>query len=317
VQTFRTAPDDERKRRMKITILGKFNVVRTTDSKVIADLLEKLGHTVNQYDACYTKPDFLIKKANESDLFIFHDCGIDMSSKTDERTFSEGVMGTIGLLEEIKCKKVMIEMNKIVGMREAFANKIIPVTDLVFLNDDTFIRRHKFDNVYPLHYGATKIKEGKESEKFKCEIAVIGDIYDSMVDTIKTLKKQYGSHLQVFDKLTNEEMADLTKSANIIVHLKGIMDNFYWTEEIYKALACGGFLIFPRLYGLKEEGLEDGTHFAGFTSYENIVACIEFFLSPENGEIKTKVAKNGKDFVMKSCLFENKIKDMINICNQK
>ncbi|MHA1854059.1 MAG: glycosyltransferase family protein [Candidatus Heimdallarchaeaceae archaeon] len=299
---------------MRITYLGGFNP--DTDEEELCFTLEKLGNEVIKKDYLKDKPEEVIKSANESDIFIFNDCGVDMK-QTDELNFLMGMTGTIALLKQITCKKVMIYSEKIVGIRDNFISRMAEFVDYIYLNDDNWVRRHSYSNIFPLHYGYTRMPEGEEREDYKCEVAIVGDVVKDMVDTIRYAKNQYGKELKVVDITSKKDMADLVASSKMIVVLKGINENFFWDRKVVDALSLGAFVICPRLHGLKEEGLKDGEHFAGYNNESEMLGTIDFFMKPESWEISENIAKNAEAFMAKENRFDYKVKSILELCNQK
>jgi hypothetical protein len=297
---------------MKITYFSRFNnnPYSSLIEEPIARALKQLGHQVFQFDVVSADDKELIKKANQSDIFLFHNGGI---AGGDELNLFLGIAGLSNLLKQITATKVMWFLDRVYGPAELLVEKILPEIDYGFFNDDTWVRRHKWENAYCLHLGAEERPLGKFRKDLECDIAFIGRVYGGRGDIITALKKQYGKKFKVFGNIWGKDFDDLCQSARIIIQPKWLMNDFCWTDQIYHVLSAGGFLIHPRLHGLKEEGFVDGKHFIGYTIYEEVLAEIEFFLKPENTEKMNEVKKLGRNYVLSFYTWEKRLKEMFNI----
>ncbi len=259
---------------MKFCYLGKFNEnpYSVLLEERISGALSKLGHQVYEFDVMKGNADELIKQANKSDYFLFHNGGIETA---EELGFFMGLNGFMAILSQIKCKKVMWFVDKVIAMGGVMVERTIPQVDYAFLNDETWIRRHKYPNAFGLHLGTADRPLGKYNKDFECEIAYVGRVYGDRFEMMSVLKKRYGGKFRVFEDIWGKDFDDLCQTAKIIISPRFPMDDFCWNSQIYDVLGTGGFSIHPRLYGLKEEGIEDGVHYVGYTIFTEAVAEIE------------------------------------------
>jgi len=301
---------------MKITYFAKFNKNKYAEvvEKPISAALKKLGHTVYELDVMTTEAKELIDTANKSDIFLFHNGGVvPKAEEGDELTFYMGLNGLLSLLSQIKVRKIMWYLDRVDGIGDIFMNRTLQFVDHAFLNDDTWVRRHKFENVYGLHLGATERPLGKFREDLACDIAFVGRVFDGREEVINGLKGMFGGKFKVFSDIWGKDFDDLCQSAKIIIQPKWLMNDFYWQDQIYHILSSGGFLVHPRLYGLVEEGLEDGNHYIGFSSLEELVGGIEFFLKPENNDKRKTLSNKGRTFVNTRLSWEERLKTIFSV----
>ncbi|HDY66394.1 MAG TPA: glycosyltransferase family 1 protein [Candidatus Scalindua sp.] len=305
---------------MKIVYFGKFknNKYSELEEKPISEALKKMGHTVYELDVMEAKMEDLIEKANQSDMLLFHDGGLPLGlEEQDELSFYMTLNGLMMLLSKMTCLKVMWLFDRVVGVGEILASRILPTIDCGFFNDDTWVRRHKYPNAYGLHPGTTERPLGQYRKDLACDIAFIGRVYGGRVEVIEGLKKQYGKRFRIFEDIWGKDFDDLCQSAKVIFQPKWLMNDFLWTDQIYHALSAGAFLIHPRLHGLQEEGLDEGSHYVGYTIIEELVAGLEFFLKPENDEKRKQVANQGKSYVLENFTWEKRLEKMISVIKDK
>lgn len=300
------------KKKLKICYFGKFedNKYADTHEKEIGKALKNLGYTVYELDEAKTTVKELLEKANKSDLFLFHNGGVET---IDTTTFYMGLSGLISLLRQIKCPKVFWFKDRVLGLGEVWADMILKEVNFGFFNDDTWVRRHKYTNAYGLHLGTSERPQGEPREDYKCDIAFVGRVYEGRKEIIELLKQQYGLKFKVFDNVWGKDFDDLMQSVKIFIQPKWLQNDFLWTDNIYRIMGGGGFILHPRLYGLKEEGFEDGTNFVGYTELTELLAEIDFFLKPENIKIRESLIKNSKEFVLANCTWEKRLEKMMKI----
>ncbi len=305
---------------MNITYFGKFNNNKYADliEKPISEALKNLGHKVYEFDVMTADAKELVKRANKSDIFLFHNGGIEIDpEKSDELRFYMGITGLQNLLNQITCQKVMWYFDRVIGAGEELVERILPLIDCGFFNDDTWVRRHKWENAYGLHMGTIERPDGQFRKDLECDIAFIGRVYGGREEILTPLKQRYGRKFRIFGDIWGKDFDDLCQSAKIIFQPKWLNNDFCWTGQIYQVLGAEGFLVHPRLYGLKEEGFDEGTHYVGYTIYEELLAGLDFFLKPENDEKRKLMAKQGKMFVLTNFRWEERFKTIFEIIKNK
>ena len=297
---------------MKITYLGQFKTEKHTIEKDVKETLERMGHEVVAIDDTEFNPEEVAKIANSTDLFLFRRGGV---LTTDIVSFQETLGRLQFLLSLVKVKKVFWFFDKVMGFGHQWMYSIEPMVDCGFLNDETFLRRHHADKLFPLHLGFNNSGYvGKFNSDYACDVAFDGPIYGTRDVFIKMMKDVFGDRFKVFNLEDNNKFADLCASAKIIVSPRFPYDDFFWSEKVYKTLGNGGFLMFPRFEGLKEEGLEDGYQFAGYNVYGEMVEIIKWWL--QNGDRQKEglkvIPQQGKDTVLKNFTYEKRLEVLLN-----
>ncbi len=285
---------------MKIIYLGNFgNVNSNHPEEDIKSALEELGHEVIPVHEKDIKKVLDIK----ADMLLFHKAGIGRYIELPD---------WIMMLNHIVCKKVMwyFDPIKLFAQRETGIETIAQYIDYGFLVDDTWRRRHKFNNLYSLKEGIGTVYQGKVRDEFKCDIAFAGNIYGRREEFIGLLKSQYGDRFKVFTNVFNQDLADLCVSAKIIVAPDYPTNEFYWSSRFYLTLGLGGFLVHPDLYGLKEE-FEEGTHFAGYKGMNELIITIDYFL--EHEQERKAIQEQGQKKCLEIATFKKRLEQMLNI----
>lgn len=289
-------------KKLKIIYWYNFEDPKYGFTKDIKSSLKKLGHKVEAInDRDFDIKEF-IEKCNKADLLFFHQGGIYTDS---EMNYAISLERLKQILKMVKCKKVCWFMEKVWFLNNETMEQILPLTDLVFLNDETWLRRHKYENVFPLHSGTGVALEGKENIKYKCDIVFYGETYGFRRPFINYLKDRYGRRFKVFNYIYGQELADLIKSSKIVFSPIQPNDEFYWDNRIYEVLNHGGLLLSPKLYGLEEEGFVIGEHYLGYKRIEDLIKIIDEVL--ENGA--GSIAEDGREFV-KRFSYENRLKEI-------
>ena len=288
---FLTASARDHKTKMSKIIY--FNLHEQIDKDIIK-ALKQLKHEVILVDSL----DF----QETADLFLFRNTAIPTDNMP---LFFDKSIKLQKTLASLKCKKAFWFTDKVMGLGNDLLEAIIPLVDYVFLNDDTWLRRHDYENVYPLHLGASEIPEGKYVKKYDADIAFNGDIYQPMISWIDELKKTFGNKFKLFN-VKGKDFADLCASAKIIISSRFLSSDFYWDDKIYQTLACGGFMIHPRLHGLE---LKDAKHYVSYNSFPELTDTIKWFLKyPVE---RDTIASKGRTEVLKKYTYKNRMKELL------
>lgn len=278
-------------------------------TKDIESSLQKIGHIVDVVNDRNFDIKLLMLKAAKSDLFLFHQGGIYTDNIINYQVSLERLRQ---ILTGIKCKKVCWFFDKGWFLNDQTLEEIIPLTDFTFLNDDAWARRHKYENVFCLHAGAGKALKGKPRKEYQCEIAFYGEVYNFRKPFIELLKRNFGSKFKVFSNVFGQDLADLIASAKMIFVPVQPNNDFYWDNRIYQVLAQGGLIIYPRLFGLGEEGFISGKHYIGYKMAHELKQIIADTIKNNNTEIK----EEGQQFVERFSYY-NRIKELLCKINQK
>jgi len=298
---------------MQIVYLASFKTEKHTIEKDIKKELERMKHKVVAIDDGDFDPDEVIAKANKADLFLFRTGGVITDTVPE---FWQTMSRLQYVLNGIKTKKVFWFFDKIIGLGHNWIYNIEPLVDFGFLNDETFCKRHNTDKLYPLHMGVNidDTYHGAINDKYAYDVAFDGPVYGNRTIFIEMMKKNFGNKFGVFNLGGGKEYADLCASAKIIVSPRFPYDNWFWSEKIYKTLGHGGFMVFPRLEGLKEEGIEDGIQFAGYDVYGEMIEVIRWWLDPNNEKAKEGmdlIKKQGRRYVIENCTYDKRLQYLL------
>jgi Glycosyl transferases group 1 len=272
--------------------------------------LKKLGHKVDRISDTEFDMADLVEKSKEADLFLFHHGGINTQ---DEFSFQLSSARLQNILNEVKCKKIWWYLDKGWATADIVLERIVPWTDLTFINDDTWRRRNKFENVFCLHCGAGKPIEGRVVKEYSvADVGMIGNIYGIRKAFFDNLRQQFGRKFKIFQKVYGQDFADVCKSVKVLVAPIYPYDDFYWSDLVYKITNAGGFIVHPRLHGLKEEGWVNGKDYVSYRMWPELLETIKYFLDPAHQEEREKIIKAGQEKVRNQFTYEHRLKEMLN-----
>ena len=291
---------------MKICYLAKFNNETSDNTEQhIKYAFEKLGHTVVTVNEDRYTTQEVLDKTRDADFFLFHKGGVH-----EKMSFHH----LMELLTMVICPKVCWYFDKLWGEREGVVQTIIPFVDYCFMTDESWANAHDFKNIKILRQGIgnENTSLGKFTKELECDMAYVGQIYGSREQLVEKLSGLYGDKFKVFGNIFNRNLYDLCASAKIIVAPKFPSDDFYWSSRIYMILGSGGFLIHPKLEGLKEE-FKSGKHFAGYTNEKEIPDIISYYLSHEKE--RKKIQEEGYKLCISKFTYLDRCKTMLEILN--
>jgi len=297
----------------KILYLGNWdNPFSDTTENHIKHSFEKLGHRVipiNEKHFYQERNRILEEIYYEGvDMFFFHKAGLDV--------YDIPAQDITELLTYITCKKVFwffdkVEVNVPEKKRERWMELVIPFVDYGFLTDETWIRRHKYPNISVLRQGIgdKDLSLGKYKKEYDVPIAFLGTVYGKRREWVMALKKEFGNDFRVFNNIFGQNLKDFCASSKILIGLSYPSDDFYWSSRIYQTTGNGGFLITPRLEGLKEEGWIEGEHYVGYSTYSELVEKIKYYL--EHEEERQKIQKQGYGFCISHFTYTDRVKELL------
>lgn len=288
--------------------LSEKNILKREND--ILEALKKMGHKVFPIDETNFDMKTLIETANKSDLFFFHHGGITTTTFFD---FQLSLMRLDTILKNLACKKAFWFFDKAIGMGENFLEAIIPIVDYGFLNDDTWIRRNKYANIYPIHlaFGGITPMIGKYRKEYDYDIVFMGSVYESRVPFIESMKEAFGDRFKIYNDKFGQDFADMCKSAKIIISPKSPFDDFFWSDRVYRTLIAEGFLIHPKLEGLKEEFGKNILE--TYNSWDELIDKIKYWLKPDKQKERQEIAEKGREFVRKRFSYFGRLKEIMDI----
>jgi hypothetical protein len=275
------------------------NFASDSTEKHISSALRELGHEVVEV------PETENPVPYKGDLFLFHKGGENNGVHPAE---------LVDILSQITYKKVCWYFDKIWNQREQWMNMIIPFTDLVFMTDETWARRHVYQNVKILHQGVgdSNTKLGKANKRYECDVAFTGSIYGKRQEFIDMLKYYFPEgRFRVFDNVFNQDLNDLCATAKVIVAPKFPSDDYYWSSRVYMVTGAGGFMVHPKLEGLKEE-FEDGKEIVMYNTDDEMINKILHYL--ENDKERKAIQKAGHKKCSTKYTYKERVKELLNQC---
>jgi len=308
---------------MRIIYLGQFaNPFSDTTEKHIKYAFEKLGHQVIPIDEKYfhREKNRILEEIyyENADLFFFHKGGWRWKQTPQQ---------LVNFLTYVTCKKAFWFFDKIADktaeqlptgeriLREIWIDLVLDFVDYGFVTDGTFVRRHKYPNLYVLRQGIgdeTISYKGQFRPEFAKDITYLGRVYGVRGEWVKALKKEFGDKFEVFNNVFGENLKDCLASCKITLAPYYPADDYYWSSRIYQMIGNGGFLIHPKLEGLKEEGWIEGKHYVGYKTFPELVEKIKYYL--KHDEEREKIRKAGYEFCVKNFKYTDRVKKLLEIC---
>jgi len=269
--------------------------------KHIKYALEKLGKEVLAIDENNYTLEEVIEATKSADIFLFHKAGI--KDGTNFQKFMELLTNTI-------CPKVCWYFDKIWGDREMVVETILPFIDKLFLTDETWKKKHTYNNVEVLRQGigTEDTSAGKFRPELETEIAFVGQVYGDRIAFIEKLKKRYGDKVRVFGNIFNRDLYDLCASTKIFVAPDSPGDNWYWSSRVYMILGSGGFLLHPKYEGLKEE-FEHKKDLVYYNDFEDLCSKIDYYL--RNEKRRKKIQEQGYKKCVEKYNYETRCAELL------
>lgn len=85
--------------------------------------------------------------------------------------------------------------------------------------------------------------------------------------------------------------------------------------RVFEALCSGSCLVTDRVKDMDKLGLEDGVHFAGYSSHEELESVVKELLS--NDEKREKIARQGQEEVMKNHKYQDRMSKLMDYLHTK
>lgn len=291
---------------MKIIYFANFeNKYSDTTERHITFSLKQLGHEVIEVN----ERDFDIEKiiSLKGDLFLFHKGGELADIPLPE---------FIKLLNLLTIPKVCWYFDKAWDGREIWLETVIPFTDFTFMSDGSFLKRHNFKNAFYLNQGIGNedMSLGTPKPQYECDIAFVGNVYKDRQQFCNLLLQRYGDKFKIFKYSFGRNLNDLCATAKIIVAPKYPSTEFYWSSRVYMITGSGGFMLHPRLEGLKEE-FKDKENIAFYHDMDSLFEKIDYYLAHEDE--RKEIQKAGHELCTTKYTYSDRVKKILEIINQK
>lgn len=124
--------------------------------------------------------------------------------------------------------------------------------------------------------------------------------------------RRYGGGATV---VRNEPLNDLYASARVVIGDSCNPGNhpYYWSDRLTETVGRGGFLIWPRIEGLEEQGFVDGEHYRlyDFGDFDGLRHLIDYYIN-HPGEAR-RVADQGQAFVAEHHTYRNRMARLLDL----
>ncbi len=305
---------------MKIIYLGQFNnPFSDTTEKHIKNAFESLGHTVIPIDETkfHDERNRILEEIyyENADLFFFHKGGWRHKMTPEQ---------LVEFLTYVTIPKVFWWFDKISDktveqlsdgrriLRSDWMDLVLGYVDHGFVTDGTFVRRHNYKNLSVLHQGIgdeTLDYEGKFNPVYAKDITFLGKIYGVRSDWVADLKREFGDKFEVFNNVFGRNLKDCMASTKITLSPLYPTNEFYWSSRIYQMVGNGGFVIHPRLEGLKEEGWIEGKHYVGYKTYPEMIEKIKYYL--KHNKEREKIRTEGHKLCIQRFKYSDRVKELL------
>jgi len=221
-------------------------------------------------------------------------------------------------LSKLKIPKVFWYFDKVDwNDREKWMKRIVPHVNLGFLTDKTWVDAQNNPKLTVLRQGigAKDMRDGTpDYPRWPFRVCFLGNPYGDRVDWCVRLKKRYGLHFDIVDKVFNRDLYDLCATVDVFVAPDYPGDDNYWSNRIYLTLGSGGLLVHPRYKGLAEE-FEDGVHYLGYDSEEEMNKQIDLLLYDK--ELANKIRAAGAKKVREEYNFVERCRSLVTETQQR
>lgn len=112
----------------------------------------------------------------------------------------------------------------------------------------------------------------------------------------------------------NEPLNDLYATARVVVGdslCPGFSKPRYWSDRLTETLGRGGFLVWPHIEGVAEEGFISGEHYRAykFGDFDELGAVIDWAIA--NPDERARIAKAGQEFVLSRHTYRHRMETLL------
>lgn len=284
---------------MKIAYYANHGNTGSDDTeKHIAYSLAKLGHQVFKFPE--STPEMLPQTGY--DLLLFHKGGHNI-----ERA-----------LKKVEYPKVFWYFDKVWKDRPEWFNRVLPLSDLGFITDGDYLKASGDSKLVLLRQGIGEhdVTLGTANNtRYKGKIAFTGSNYQGRESFIELLTKEFGNEFQSYNNVFNRDLFDLCATIPILVAPQWPSTDEYFSSRIYMVLGSGGFLVHPVLENLKDDGLIDGVHYAGYKTDQEMIEKIHYYL--DNPKERETIRTNGYRYVTSNLNYTKRCQSLLKVIQQR
>lgn len=287
---------------MKIVYLADVENPLLPDKDIYYSL-KKMGD-VKVFDVNKMEMKKIVVEAAKCDLFLFHGQIGDIDAGTQYLVLERLRI----ILGSCKGKKVLWFFEKIWRNKINIMLELYNSVDYIFVNDETWLKRFDTDKVFPLHPAAPeKSIKGKFNKEIACDIALVGNVYGQREKEVEFMKSKFGGRVKIFNNKFGRDLADLCKSAKVILPFRFPFDDFYWSNLFYSVMAYGGLVFYPRTQGLKDEGFIDGEHYFDYNAEQELYATLRMLLNKKSKKLRRQITKASSEFVKSNHTYKQRL----------
>ena len=244
---------------------------------------------------------------------------------------------TDGVLDEETCMRlsnIAPTVNITFDVRDYERSKwqydLVPYLDAYFFacqEDVEVCKKLGYNNAFTLQSSCDMDVYRQIDLKFKHspDIVFVGNRYlntnlnferaQERQDMVEFLKLTYGNKFASYgmgqerQMVNPQEEVNIYNSAKIVVCHNNYNRSFYTSDRIWRAMACGAFVLTPSFYGI-DSLFEVGIHLDIWRNFKELKEKIDYYL--ENEEERQAIAKAGMLYVRENHSYYDRIETIEN-----
>jgi hypothetical protein len=155
---------------------------------------------------------------------------------------------------------------------------------------------------------AQKRELGKYDKELDADVAIVGQIYGERQKLVDELTQIYGNRFIAVDNCFGEDFDNLCQSVKVIIEPDYPLEDFYWTDRIYRTLASGGLFLARKLYGRTE--FEPNKEYIEYKGMEDLAYHLKWFTRDSAKEEADVIRRRGREAVRKKSTYEHRLKEI-------
>jgi len=301
----------------RLIYVGNFSVSYTTEMHV-EESFRANGWQVKEYQENTFKVDEVLKESEKGyDFLLF------------TRTWAETGEKYRQVLKHIKIPTVSYHLDLYIGLdREiSFEQDSFWQSDYVFSADGGHQEkfREKGINHYWLSPGVyhNECYLGKKVREYEKDVIFVGSYryhpewrYREVL--LNWLRNTYKDRFMLCPEdlgrgwIRGDDLNNLYASAKVVVG-DSLYSPYYWSDRLPETLGRGGFLIFPKVPGIEDEGYRYYKHFVPYQygDFKTLKEIVDYYVSHDEEREKIRLA--GHKFVKENHTYKNKVAEIIKV----
>lgn len=287
---------------MRVIHVGKFGQLNSNDDEgAITYSLRQLGHEV----ACINEGCGDLALSAEADFCLFHKwSGFDVI----KRIKIPKVMYYFDLVSYPDPTLARRNLNRTEWMK-----RIIPLIQLGFCTDGTWVKEQGLDKLVWLPQGADQRVVGRgQPSPHNFDILFTGSRIKcgkQRLDFVGDMELRYGKRFHhVLDGVYGRNLADLIARARIVVAPYGPVAHCYWSNRVFTSLGFGAFLLHPCSGGL-ERCYEGGKEIVYYRDRDELFSLIDLFL--DRAEDRKLISETGLERTLRDHTYLQRCQELV------